>query len=336
MDKFCIDCGKLVTFNSKDGRCKSCQAKHRWSQPGFREKTAESMSIAKRRYLAEHPEACTAHSDRMKKLYEDPERRKALSERKKEYFSDPENRKAQSERTKRYYNEHPEAAEAFKERIDNYFSSNPGARERCNQALIDYYEANPEARSEIMKKYYAEHPEAAELQREHLARMREEFWVDPENHIKASEFWDAYSNDPANRAHNSETSKALWQDPEYREKGMRHVYEVFIPAAWSSGGQSSLEREVQAILDECGIAYIAQYSPPDYNRIYDFWLESYNLLIEVDGWYWHASPDALAWGQAATDAEKDKWAQDNGFHILRLPEEAMRTVGARELLFSII
>lgn len=47
-------------------------------------------------------------------------------------------------------------------------------------------------------------------------------------------------------------------------------------------------------------------------------------------------PDALSWGQAETDAEKDKWAVDNGYQMLRLPEEAMRSTGARELLFGVI
>jgi very-short-patch-repair endonuclease len=356
--RYCIDCCKILDFKSTTGRCKSCQAKHRWAQPGFKERTGASVSAAQKKFHAEHPEAGAAHSVRMKKHYEDPENRERLVGTLREYWKDPENRKAQSKRVLQYHEEHPEAAEVFKERIDNYFSTNPGARERCTKVLIDYYEANPKARSEIMKRVYAENPELAELQRNHLARMREEFWADPENHIKASEFWTEYCNDPVNRKHNSETSKALWKDPTYAEPAREHIYTVLIPAfeewidlpgsrelkAKNASEQlargfyqpSSLECMVQEFFDTNNINYIQQYRPEGYNRVYDFLLPDAMppLLIEVDGTYWHSSPGALARGASEIDAAKDTWAIGNGFDMLRIPEQDLLKIGVEAFILD--
>lgn len=353
MDKYCLDCGKKLYSGNQSGRCVPCMNKHRANDPEFLKQCANTRALKKdpnyeihKRYCIDcgqelkghgSPLRCRSCSSKvvMKNLVEEGRAGTPCTEERKQRIS--EGMKAAHERGC-YDNWMPKFIELGAENWNN-----PAVRKKFTEASHKYWAdpTNRERLSETIKSYYAMHPEALESQRLHLERVREEFWSDPANHEKHSAFM-----------------RELWQDPAYAEVAYDHIYNVLQPAAqaWQSDPankesmaknmckqmasmsfkQSSLEREVQAILDECDIEYIAQFSPPGYNRVYDFLLCSYKLLIEVDGWYWHASPDAISWGQAETDAEKDQWAVDNGYNILRMPEGAMRTVGARELLFAVI
>jgi very-short-patch-repair endonuclease len=86
---------------------------------------------------------------------------------------------------------------------------------------------------------------------------------------------------------------------------------------------SSLEMKFKVYLDYADIAYIQQYRPKDYNRAYDFCLPDYNALVEIDGMVWHHSKLADKRGQPQIDAEKDKWAYDHGFIMVRIPENEL-------------
>jgi very-short-patch-repair endonuclease len=63
--------------------------------------------------------------------------------------------------------------------------------------------------------------------------------------------------------------------------------------------------------------------------IYDFYLPKHNILIEVDGDFWHCNPNTkYASPECKTqeinilnDQQKNKWAQDNGFKLLRFWEK---------------
>lgn len=63
---------------------------------------------------------------------------------------------------------------------------------------------------------------------------------------------------------------------------------------------SGFEKKVQSIIEELNIHYVHQYKirllPEEkvFNKreyIYDFFLPDFNLLIECNGMYWHASPE---------------------------------------------
>jgi len=355
---YCIDCGTEISKGRAKGtgRCASCQAKFRWAKPGFRESTSNTMSVSKKRFLAEHPETCEEHSICMIYYYANLNNRESQAERKREYFSNPENRQAQSERIKQYYLEHPEAVEEFRLRMQNYFENNPEAVEHRMDGINAFYAEHPEARSEMMVEYWENNPEAYERNAEHLARQRELFWSDPANHEWASEFWKHYCSEHLEEM--SERSLAMWQDPDYRERGLEHIYNNFIPAwrEWINipenrqaiaeraalqaqrgfyNQPSSLEILVQVALDNLGITYIQQYIPEGYYRVYDLYLPDYNLLIEVDGYFWHASEWALANGQDIIDVEKDTFAIDNGYGIIRFSEKDLMDFGAETLVHNL-
>jgi len=90
--------------------------------------------------------------------------------------------------------------------------------------------------------------------------------------------------------------------------------------------ESKLEKEFQKILNGLGIAYIFQYTVNGYN--YDFYIPDKNILIEVDGDWWHCNPalniHPVHESQKHTvehDLIKNKNAKDNGYQLLRFWEQ---------------
>lgn len=95
-------------------------------------------------------------------------------------------------------------------------------------------------------------------------------------------------------------------------------------------GTSNLEtRFAKKFLDKLGIKYQAQFKAESIGRYYDFYIPSANLLIEVDGEYWHSDP-RLYEGKELTptqkrnkrvDKDKDKWAQMHKIPLMRIWEQ---------------
>lgn len=88
--------------------------------------------------------------------------------------------------------------------------------------------------------------------------------------------------------------------------------------------RSSLEVTVAEMLDAEGISY-------ERNRVveglgkhqWDFILREANVLLEVDGCYWHGCPDCGypdRYGRAMMDEAQSKAAEDAGWEVVRLKE----------------
>jgi|688.fasta_scaffold565584_2 very-short-patch-repair endonuclease len=89
--------------------------------------------------------------------------------------------------------------------------------------------------------------------------------------------------------------------------------------------ETKLEKEFQIILNSLGISYIFQYTVNGYN--YDFYIPAKNILIEVDGDWWHCNPnlgiEPIYESQKHTiehDLTKNKIALDNGYTLIRFWE----------------
>lgn len=87
---------------------------------------------------------------------------------------------------------------------------------------------------------------------------------------------------------------------------------------------SGLERTVAHLLDDMRIAYEIQYRPRKQRCFYDFYLSSLNLLIEVDGAFYHHSAWAKTHGIPQRDKAKDKLANAFGIRLLRLDEDQIK------------
>jgi very-short-patch-repair endonuclease len=90
---------------------------------------------------------------------------------------------------------------------------------------------------------------------------------------------------------------------------------------------SKLEEKFKVILDVLDIEYKHFFFASKVNKIFDFYLPKYNILIEVDGDFWHCNPEVYQKPICKTqeislenDKLKNKWAQDNGYKLLRFWE----------------
>jgi hypothetical protein len=90
---------------------------------------------------------------------------------------------------------------------------------------------------------------------------------------------------------------------------------------------SKLEKTFANILDLLNIDYQQYFYAKEIKAFYDFYIPETNIIIEVDGDFWHCNPDKFPEVKYSTqqynlerDKEKNKWAQDNGYKLLRFWE----------------
>jgi len=91
--------------------------------------------------------------------------------------------------------------------------------------------------------------------------------------------------------------------------------------------RSKLEYFFEGILVSLNINYTHSYYIESINKIYDFYLPEHNILIEVDGDFWHCNPQEYDIPLCKTqeiniknDKFKTQWAKDNGYKLLRFWE----------------
>lgn len=101
-------------------------------------------------------------------------------------------------------------------------------------------------------------------------------------------------------------------------------------------GTSKLEQDfAKNFLDKLKVEYVWQFEAKDIKRSYDFYLPNSNILIEVDGDYWHANPKKYDITDKAAltptqkkdmkvDEMKNKWALLHGIPIYRIWEDDIR------------
>jgi very-short-patch-repair endonuclease len=90
---------------------------------------------------------------------------------------------------------------------------------------------------------------------------------------------------------------------------------------------SKLEKTFANILDILDIKYQQFFYAKDIKAFYDFYIPEHNLIIEVDGDFWHCNPTKFPEATYETqkrnlvkDKIKSQWAIDNGYKLLRFWE----------------
>jgi len=128
---------------------------------------------------------------------------------------------------------------------------------------------------------------------------------------------------------------AQWADPEKRTNILEGLLQPEVQArksdgvkaAWARGdfddrvpvgNPSELELRMLSALEMTGLECISQYSPDDCRFVYDIYLPGHDAFIEVDGTYWHNLP-----GMKKRDDDKDVWAIEHDFDIIRVPEDVI-------------
>ena len=105
-------------------------------------------------------------------------------------------------------------------------------------------------------------------------------------------------------------------------------------------GTSKLEeRFAIEFLEKLGVKYIYQFEAKDIGRFYDFYLPEHNLIIEIDGSYYHADPRVVSEEKLTPmhkrniriDELKNKWALAHGIPIVRIWEKDINESPTRVL-----
>lgn len=98
-------------------------------------------------------------------------------------------------------------------------------------------------------------------------------------------------------------------------------------------GTSKLEEYfAKEFLDKLGVEYVYQFEAKDIKRFYDFYIPNSNLIIEIDGDFWHGNPEKYSDDELRghqkharrVDEYKDKWALLHSIPILRIWESDIR------------
>lgn len=85
-------------------------------------------------------------------------------------------------------------------------------------------------------------------------------------------------------------------------------------------------------LDKLGVEYVYQFEAKDIGRFFDFYLPNSNLIIELDGDYWHGNPEIYKEEELKPhqkraqriDEYKTRWALLHSIPILRIWEHDVR------------
>lgn len=153
----------------------------------------------------------------------------------------------------------------------------------------------------------------------------------PERRKKISESLTGKKKSPEHIAKIQADRKKYWSDRDHqlqqRERRMQYIINNGL------GYSSNLEKEFSKILDSLSIEYIDQFYAREIKALYDFKIKGKNILIEVDGDYWHCNPNiekfktpTHQWhhDNLLRDALKNKWAEENGYELLRFWETDIR------------
>jgi very-short-patch-repair endonuclease len=114
----------------------------------------------------------------------------------------------------------------------------------------------------------------------------------------------------------------------------------------SASRDTKPELQLADLLRVSGFKFVKQMSLP---RVYcDFYLPEYNLIIEVDGDYWHANPDRFSpddiigpkktsarqiW---ANDLQREERIKSHGFRVMRIWASSLKTKTAQQLVEDIV
>lgn len=92
-------------------------------------------------------------------------------------------------------------------------------------------------------------------------------------------------------------------------------------------GTSNLEKRfAKNFLDKIGVKYETQFKAESIGRYYDIYIPSANLLIEIDGTYFHSygllyeEMSPMQKKNHRVDKDKDKWAREHKIPLIRIWE----------------
>ena len=114
---------------------------------------------------------------------------------------------------------------------------------------------------------------------------------------------------------------------EHKDKIRRGVLKYLSENRYNLRKPTGPEIKTKEVLERCNIKFKEQFVIKD--RLYDFYLPDYNLLIEIDGIYWH-SKNVLQKNMTRIqkqikiiDIYKNKLATEQGYTLVRFWEDEL-------------
>jgi hypothetical protein len=203
-------------------------------------------------------------SDIMKKVMKDESIRKNVSENPKNVWRS------------RGYKPHPNTLKSMN--TDTY--RNKMANVTKNRHKTEWHDKIKPLISNGLIKCWRDNSHFRDKITEHARKWMSRIKVNDEFYKKWKEQHQKAMLDPEFRKRRSNAIKLLWQDDEYRQKIlMQRVNQPVV---------STQQRMLYDFLDELNIKYIPEYVIGYYS--FDCFLPDYNILIEVNGDYWHNLP----------------------------------------------
>lgn len=96
---------------------------------------------------------------------------------------------------------------------------------------------------------------------------------------------------------------------------------------------TSIELKTEEALKILGVEYIKQYDVPEILTV-DFYLPEHNLIIEVDGCYWHNCPEHYPNNhkkKRGIDLVRTEMMRLSGYKVLRIWEHDINAMTISEL-----
>lgn len=133
----------------------------------------------------------------------------------------------------------------------------------------------------------------------------------------------------------------------YSSRKITKKGEMFFVKDGVKVGTSKLEEKfAHEFLDKLGVKYVRQWPMGKTGRFCDFAIDGHNILIEVDGDYYHGygllyeKMDAIQKHNNAVDRYKNQWAMEHGFKMIRIWEHDIRKAPSKvmtrlKILFGI-
>ncbi len=125
-------------------------------------------------------------------------------------------------------------------------------------------------------------------------------------------------------------SKEYWSKEENRDaqRDRQITFLINHHKHYTSKLETFFENKILKLLD---VLYEKNYYAKNIKAFYDFYLPDYNMLIETDGDFWHCNMEKkyepkyqCQFDNLKRDEEKNKWAKENGYKLLRFWEHDIK------------
>lgn len=137
---------------------------------------------------------------------------------------------------------------------------------------------------------------------------------------------------PETKARMSEAAKKRWASGAYTKVDFKEIGK----RTWATKPEESKRRSIVGgrqghkptkievyvglWLDDMGHEYEYQY--PLGSWVVDFYIPDLNLVVEVDGAYWHSQPRTVA-----RDRKLEAWLREHGYNLRRVSEVEAQAIG---------